>query len=239
MPSPFEKDLAGLKEKLLIMASHAETATRQAVEFLTERNEQCAAEVKKNEDVLDRFEVEVDEQAIQLLGRASLAADFRLIIVAMRISWNLERIGDEASKIAKRARELLQEAPLKEVTGIPQLADLALGLLKRALDAFVRLDSAVARALIPEDRKVDALNREIYRALAAQMMEKPETVARALNLMVAAKSLERIADHAKNIAEETVYLCEARDIRHTTRPPEPGREEPTASSAAPLPPPPL
>jgi phosphate transport system protein len=225
MPYPFERDLLELKENLLMMASHAEAATRQAVEFLTGRNEQCAAEVKDNEDILDRFEVELDERAIQLLVRASRPADFRLITVAMRVSWNLERIGDEASKIAKRARELIQDAPLKQVAEIPHLADLALGLLKRALDAFVRQDSAVARALIPEDRQVDEMNREIYRGLAAQMIENPETVPRALNLLVAAKSLERIADHAKNIAEETVYLCEAQDIRHTARPPEIARDE--------------
>lgn len=215
MQTHLEKELDELKSKLLTMASHAESAVRNAIEALTTRNMELARSVRENDVAIDRFEVEVDEMAIQLLAKAPLAGSLRLITVAMKISQNLERVGDEASKISNRARELIQEPPLKLVMDIPRMANLALRMLERALDAFVNHDAATARALIPQDKEVDALNKQIYRQLANQMIESPETIARCLNLMVVAKSLERIADHATNVAEEVVYLCEAQDIRHT------------------------
>jgi phosphate transport system protein len=215
MLSHFEKDLAELKEKLLTMASHAESAVRDSVDALLKRDETLAERVRQNDGVIDRFEVEIDEMAIQLLAKAPLATNLRLIMVAMKVSQNLERVGDEASKIAKRSRELIQEAPLKQTIAIPDLAGRTLRMLRECLDAFVNLNPAAARALIPQDKEVDALNKQIYRDLAAIMAESPENITRCLNLMVVAKSLERIADHAKNVAEEVVYLCEAQDIRHT------------------------
>ena len=213
----FEQELADLKKTLLTMASHAETAVKGAVEALVARDYDLAVRVREGDEVIDRFEVEVDEVAIGLLAKAPLASDLRLIAVAMKVSQNLERVGDEASKIANRARELSQEPPLKLVVAIPQLADLALQMLKGALDSFVSQDPAAARALIPQDKQMDALNKDIHRQLAHQMSQDAETISRCLNLMVAAKSLERIADHAKNVAEEVVYLCEAEDIRHTIK----------------------
>jgi phosphate transport system protein len=213
----FEQELADLKKTLLTMASHAETAVKGAVEALVARDYDLAVRVREGDEVIDRFEVEVDEVAIGLLAKAPLASDLRLIAVAMKVSQNLERVGDEASKIANRARELSQEPPLKLVVAIPKLADLALQMLKGALDSFVSQDPAAARALIPQDKQVDALNKDIHRQLAHQMSQDAETISRCLNLMVAAKSLERIADHAKNVAEEVVYLCEAEDIRHTIK----------------------
>jgi phosphate transport system protein len=211
----FEHELAELKDMLLTMASYAENAVRSAVDALMTRDEHLAQNVKRSDDVIDRYEVEVDETAIQLLAKAPLASNLRLIAVAMKISQNLERVGDEAAKIAKRVHDLIQEPPLKQVESIPKLGNLALELLKSGLDAFVNQDPAAARALIPRDKEVDALNRRIYRELANQMMTNPETITRGLNLIVVAKSLERVADHAKNIAEEVVYLYEAHDIRHT------------------------
>jgi phosphate transport system protein len=215
MQSHFEKEIADLKGRLLTMASHAETSVRRAVEALMTRAPEIANQVRENEEVTDRLEVEIDEVAVYLLAKAPLATDLRLILVAMKISQNLERVGDEASKIAKRSRELIQDAPLKQVIQIPRLADMALAMLKASLDAFVNHDPAAARALIPRDKEVDALNKDIYRELASQMVEDPGTIARGLNLIVVAKSLERVADHAKNVAEEVVYLFEAQDIRHT------------------------
>jgi phosphate transport system protein len=197
------------------MASHAESAVKQAVSALERRDYELALRVRSDDTVIDRFEVELDEMAIRLLAKAPLATDLRLIAVTMKISQNLERVGDEAAKIANRARDLSQEPPLRLTVEIPRLADLALALLKNALDAFVAKDPVVARALIPQDKQVDALNKDIHRQLANQMIENPDTITRCLNLMVVAKSLERIADHAKNVAEEVVFLCEAEDIRHT------------------------
>ncbi len=210
----FEQELAVLKNTLLTMASHAESAVKQAVSALESRDYDLAVKVRHDDSVIDRFEVELDEMAIRLLAKAPLASDLRLIAVTMKISQNLERVGDEAAKIANRARDLSQEPPLRLNIDIPRLADLALGMLKHALDSFVAKDPVTARALIPQDKEVDALNKEIHRQLANQMIEKPETITRCLNLMVVAKSLERIADHAKNVAEEVVFLCEAEDIRH-------------------------
>jgi phosphate transport system protein len=211
----FDQELAGLKDKLLTMASHAETSVRNAVQALTERDYELAQRVRDEDEVIDRFEVEVDEIAIALLAKAPLASDLRLITVAMKVSQNLERVGDEACKIANRARDLTQEAPLKLALDIPKLAGVALEMLKAALDSFVNQDPVAARAIIPKDKIADSLNKEIYRQLADQMIAKPETITRCLNFMIVAKSLERIADHAKNVAEEVVYFCEAQDIRHT------------------------
>ena len=215
MENHFEAGLDTLKQKLLTMASHAETAVNQAVQALTQRDTALALRVKEDDNVIDQFEVEIDELAIHLLTKAPLATNLRLVTVAMKISQDLERIGDEASKIAKRARDLSLEPPIKINLDLPRIAGLALDMLKAALDAFVNRDSAAARAVIPRDREVDALNKEIHAALVQHMVENPGTIGRCLHWIVAAKSIERIADHATNVAEDVVYLCDAQDIRHT------------------------
>src|SRR5258708_33557628 len=154
-----EQELSALKNALLTMASHAESAVRQAVDAVVNRDYDLAMHVRAGDTVIDRFEVEVDDTAIRLLAKASLAGDLRLIAVSMKISQNLERVGDEATKIAKRARDLSQETPLKLSVPIAQMADLALQMLKAALDSFVNQDPQPARALIPQDRQLDALNK--------------------------------------------------------------------------------
>jgi phosphate transport system protein len=215
MERHFDQGLDELKQRLLAMASQAETAVRQAVEALTTRNDDLALKVKENDAILDRFEVEIDELAINLLAKAPLASDLRLVTVAMKISQNLERVGDEAAKVAKRARDLNREPPLKVQADVAGMAKTALEMLKAALDAFVNHDPAAARAVVQRDREVDLLNKQVRRALEQLMLENRENISPALNLITAAKCLERIADHATNIAEEVVYLCEALDIRHT------------------------
>lgn len=217
MDNHFELGLDELRQKLLKMASYAETAVNQAVEALIQRNHDLAVKVREDDNVIDQFEVEIDDMAIHLLTKAPLATNLRLVTVGMKISQNLERIGDEATKIAKRARDLAEEPPVKLNLDLPRLARMALAMVKDALDSFVQRDSAAARAIIPRDKEVDALNREMHNALAQHMVENPDTIARCLHWIVAAKSLERIADHAKNIAEDVVYLCEAQDIRHTMK----------------------
>jgi phosphate transport system protein len=217
MDNHFDIGLEELRQKLLLMASRAEAAVNDSVEALMQRNHDLAVKVREDDDIIDQFEIEIDELAIELLTKAPLASNLRLVTVAMKVSQNLERIGDEATKIAKRARDLSQEPPVKLVLDLPRLARMALIMVKDALDSFVHRDSAAARAIIPRDKEVDALNREMHSALAQHMMENPATIARCLHWIVAAKSLERIADHAKNIAEEVVYLCEAQDIRHNLK----------------------
>ena len=211
----FNTGLDALKQKLLTMASHAETAVNQALQALLQRDLDLALRVKDDDRVIDQFEVEIDDLVIQLLTKAPLATNLRLVTVAMKISQNLERVGDEATKIAKRARDLSQEPPVKITIELPRMAGLALDMLKAALDAFVNRDSAAARVIIPRDKEVDNLNKQIHNALAQHMVENPDTIGRCLHLMVVSKSLERIADHATNVAEDVVYLCEAQDIRHT------------------------
>ena len=215
MDNHFETGLDELRQKLLTMASHAETAVNRAVQALVQRDHDLALRVKEEDRVIDQFEVEIDEFAIQLLTKAPLATNLRLVTVAMKISQDLERIGDEASKIAKRARDLSLEPPVKINLDLPRIANLAVEMLKAALDAFVNRDPAAARAVIPRDKEVDALNKQIHAALVQHMEENPDTIGRCLHWIVAAKSLERIADHATNVAEDVVYLCEAQDIRHT------------------------
>ena len=214
MERHFDQELNALKERLLTMASHAEAAVNQSVQALTNRDLALALLVKENDSVIDRFEIEIDDLAIHLLAKAPLASDLRFVTVAMKISQNLERVGDEAAKIAKRARDLTSEPPLKLAVDLSRMAGLAVAMLKAALDAFVQREPVAARALIPRDKEVDALHKEIQRWLTDQMTRDAETIKRCLHLMIAAKSLERIADHATNIAEEVVYLCEATDIRH-------------------------
>jgi phosphate transport system protein len=215
MENRFEAGIENLRQKLLMMASRAETAVNESVLALMQRNHDLAVKVLNDDNFIDQFELDIDELAIQLLTRAPLASNLRLVMVAMKISQNLERIGDEATKISKRARDLAQEPPVKINLDLPRMANMALTMVKESLDSFVQRDSAAARAIIPRDREVDEMNRQIHAMLAQHMAESPDTITRCLHWIVAAKSLERIADHAKNIAEEVVYLCEAQDIRHT------------------------
>ncbi len=214
MQKYFDADLGSLKEKLLMMSSYAESAVSQAVQAVTERDDKLARQVQANDDIMDQYEIEIDDLAIQLLSKAPLDTDLRLITVAMKISQNLERIGDEATTISRRAVELNQDAPLKAYLDIPHMATVALGMLKESLDSFVNKQPEKARAIIPQDKEVDAINRRLYRELSSYMVENPLAIARCLNLMTVSKSLERVADHATNIAQQVVYLCEARDIRH-------------------------
>ena len=210
-------ELGELKETLLTMASHAETAVRKAVQALIQRNYDLAIQVKDNDQILDRFEIEIDEMAVRLLAKAPLARDLRFVTVAMKISQNLERVGDEAAKIAKRARDLSGEPPVGIDLDFKHMADLALNMLTGSLDSFVRRDAAAARAVLPQDREVNVLNKQFAASIARHMMKNPDTIQRCLHLIVVTKRIERIADHAKNVAEEVVYLCEAQDIRHAPK----------------------
>lgn len=211
----FEHELVGLKEKLLTMASHAEGGVTKAIKALTERDDELARRVMADDVIVDQLEIEIDELSIQLLSKAPLATDLRLITVAMKISHDLERVSDEATTIARRSLELSLEPQLKPYVDVPRMAGMALEMLKDALDAFVNHDTAKARAIIPRDKEVDLLNKQLHRELSSYMVERPSTITRCLNLMVISKSLERVADHATNVAEEVVYLYEGRDIRHS------------------------
>jgi phosphate transport system protein len=210
----FSQELDELKKKLLVMAGHAEAAVTRAVRAFSDRDDDLARRVKQDDSILDEFEKDIDEVAINLLAKAPLASELRLIMVAMKISHDLERLGDEATTISRRVLELNQEPQLHIEVNIPSMATLGLQMLKEALEAFVNRDTAKARAIIPRDKQIDSLNKQLHRELASYMVERPGTITRCLNLMTISKSLERVGDHATNIAEEVVYLHEGEDIRH-------------------------
>ena len=216
--TPLGSEIASLKDLLLRMAGFAEAMVQRSVRALVERDDELARSAMAEDDRLDQLEKEIDEASMTLLTKAPLAGQLRLIIVVLKITRDLERIGDESTTIARRAIELGREPQLKPYMDIPRMTELATAMLREALDAFVLGDTALAREIIPRDKEVDALNRQLHRELASYMIEAPANISRCLHLMTISKSLERIADHAKNIAEEAVYLYEARDIRHSGRP---------------------
>lgn len=213
----YTEEMTRLKDSLLSMASHAEAAVARAVRALVDRDDELARQVEKDDNVLDQFEIDIDNTAIHLLAKAPLATDLRLTTVAMKISQNLERVGDSAVTIARRAIELGAEPQLKPYVDIPRMAGMALEMLRDAITSFIERDPERARNVVPRDAEVDLLNRQLHRELSSYMIERPATITRCLNLMVISKSLERVADHATNIAEDVVYLYEAIDIRHSAQ----------------------
>ncbi|MST01217.1 MAG: phosphate signaling complex protein PhoU [Pedosphaera sp.] len=219
MQRPFDIELAKFKESLLLMAGTAEDSVQNAMRALIERDDDLANRVKADDDLLDRLEMEVDEEAINLLSMAPLATDLRAVAVGMKISHELERVGDEATSIAKSVLELNREPQLKESVDIPRMARLATALLRSALDAFVHQRPDQARLIIPDDDEVDQLHKQLNRELTQLMEYDKANIRRCLNLIVVVKRLERVADHATNIAEEVVYLYEATDIRHADHAP--------------------
>ena len=215
MERHFDQELAGLKEALLRMAGLAEHSVAQSLKALVQRDHGLAQKVHEEDEQLDRLEMEIDERCIKLLAlRQPIATDLRFITMAMKISSELERIGDQAVNIAHRAEELNQEPLLKPLMDIPRMAEHAQGMIHDSLDAFVYAKPALAREVIVRDETVDLLNRQLHRELTSFMIEDPHTITRCLNLMSVAHNLERIGDHATNIAEDIVYLYEGRDIRH-------------------------
>ncbi len=196
------------------MASRAESAVNRSVKALVDRDDEIARQVMNDDDEIDRLEKEVDEQTVVLLAKAPLASQLRMIISATKIARDLERVGDEATTISRRAIELNTEPQLKPYIDIPRMGIMAMAMLNDALHAFTTGNTELARSVVPRDKEVDGLNKQLYRELASYMIEKPTTISRCLHLMTISKSLERIADHAKNIAEDVVYLYEGRDIRY-------------------------
>jgi phosphate transport system protein len=211
----FERELDALKEQMLLMGGRAETIVIKSVEALRQRNATLAHEVFADDSLLDRMELDIDDRCVRLLAlRQPLARDLRFITSAFKITNDLERVGDHAVNIAGSAVKLAGLPLLKPLVDIPHMADLASGMLHNALDAFVRRDAETARRLVRQDDEVDALNRQVFLELESCMIEDPGTVTRAMELVLVARSLERVADLATNVAEEVVFITEARVIRH-------------------------
>jgi phosphate transport system protein len=212
----FDAELESLRSHLILMGETAVAQTRNAVKALADGDADLARRVIAADDQLDQLEVKIDDEVARFLNlRAPVASDLRLLIVAMKAGHDLERVGDEATGIAKRAIRLSAEPPLKPYIDIPRMAQVALEMLQEALGCLLEGDQAKALAVCRRDLEVDNLHRQVFRELTGFMAEKPETISRAVELMFISKSIERIADHATNIAEETIYLFKGRDVRHT------------------------
>ncbi len=211
----FEISVQNLREKIMLMASQAGVAVNLAMQATIHRDCDLALQVKRDDALIDQQEVAIDEFAIHLLTQAPLAADLRFITAALRITQNLERVGDEAAKIAKRAFELAQEPALNLRLDFLVMATDTLSMFNDALDAFVHGDPAAARLLIPRDRQLDERYRQMEASLVRHMTQHSKDIVSCLRWLVVAKSLERIGDHATNIAEDVVFLWEAQDIRHS------------------------
>ncbi len=205
-----------LQRRLLEMGGLVEAAIHGSVQALAQRDGEAARQVLESEERINRMEMENDSLTIGLLSRAGTdAGGLRLLVAAIKINHDLERMGDLAANIARRALTLMEEPPVKPLIDIPRMAQLAERMVGQSLDAFVQRDAALARAVLADDDEVDGLRDSIYQELARFMQEEPGTVPRALNLLFVARNLERIADHATNIAEDVLFLVEGIDVRHT------------------------
>jgi phosphate transport system protein len=212
----FDSELETFRSHLLLMGEKSMEQVRQALKALVEGNIALADQVIAADDEIDQLEMSIDDEAIRYMNlRAPIATELRLVIVGMKASHDLERVGDEATSIAKRAVKLAAEPPLKPYVDIPRMANIALEMLRDALDCFLHGDEQKAMAVVRRDSEVDSINKQLYRELTSYMIERPQSISRALELMFISKSIERIADHATNIAEEMVFLAHAKDIRHS------------------------
>ena len=219
--SIFDDELQQLKEKILKMGSMVEEAIKNSVLSLVERDNTLAVNVIDNDRVVNTLDVEIDEGAIRLIAlRQPKASDLRFITMAMKITTDLERMGDLAVNIAERALELNEEPILKPYIDIPRMRTIAQRMTRDALDAFVRKDKQLAVDVIIRDDEVDDLKHVVLHDLALFMIQDPTTVTRAMKVSFVAQYLERIADHATNIAEMVIYLVDGKIIRHTIPPAE-------------------
>jgi phosphate transport system protein len=211
----FEEELQALKNRLLTMGALVEERVHQAVRALIDRRlDEAEAVIAADKEVND-LQIDIDDRCLKLLATQSpLAIDLRLITAAMKINADLERIGDQAVNIAENVIKLLPQPPLKPLIDIPRMAELAQQMTRDALDAFVKKDPVLARDVLRRDDEVDNLKDQVFRELLTYMMADPGTIQRALSLILISRNIERIADHATNIAEDVIFLVEAKDVRH-------------------------
>ena len=215
MERHFELELKALREQVLLMGGRAEGIVRKSIESLRRSDPALARQVFQDDHAIDRLEIDIEERCLRLLAlQQPLAGDLRFITAALKISNDLERVGDHAVNIAGGTVRLAGKPLLKPLVDIPRMADLALRMLHESLDAFVQRDAESARSLVRRDDEVDDLNRQVFRELLSYMLEDPATITRAMELILVARNLERVADLATNVAEEVVFIAEARIIKH-------------------------
>ncbi len=211
----FQKELETLKGSLLKMATLVEETIHDAVQSLVKRDTELAQKTFEKEKQINDFEILIDEMSLKLLAlRQPMAGDLRFITAAMKIVTDLERMGDQAVNIAERALSLNQDPQLKPYIDLPRMAEITESMVKDVLDAFVNRDSKLARSVCERDDLVDGLNDQVFRELLTYMMSDQKTITRAVHLMIVGRCLERIADHATNIAEDVIFMVSALVIKH-------------------------
>jgi phosphate transport system protein len=216
----YEEELRDLRHRVLAMGGFVEKQIADAMQSLVSRDVAAAKLVIERDKTVNRMDVEVDDLCLRLLALHQPAAkDLRLITTALKITTDLERAGDIAENICERAIELTEEPQLKPLIDLPRMAALAQGMLRQSLDAFVREDVDLALKVCHDDDEVDLLTSQLFRELISFMMEDPRTITRAMRLIFVAKYLERVADHATNIAEMVIFMVKGKSIRHLDHPP--------------------
>lgn len=211
----FQEELDTLRATLLEMANLAERAVEESVTALLNRDAEKAEAVLAADDRIDDLELRVDDMVTHLLAlQAPVAGDLRMIIMTLRISSELERVGDHAVNIANTVRFLLESPPTRQLPEVEEMVKHATGMLNDAMDAFVRRDTGLARDIITRDERVDHLHENVFRILLTHMMEDPRRISLGMDMLLVSRNLERIADLATNIAEDVVYMVEGRQIKH-------------------------
>jgi phosphate transport system protein len=212
----FDSELETLRSDLFRMGEQVIAQLRSVLEAYAKRDPQLAQRVIAGDNDIDELEIRIDDEAIRYISlRSPVATELRVIVTGMKASHDLERAADEVTKIARRIRTLSREAPLKISVDVVGMGEIAAAMLRDALDCFMQGNEEKAMAVCHRDVEVDRLNRELCDELTQIMTRQPETVSRAVDLMFVSKALERVADHATNIAEETIFLFKAKDVRHT------------------------
>jgi phosphate transport system protein len=211
----FESELQTLKERLLQMGGLAEERVRTSIRALVDRDAFLASRVAEGDAPINGLHVDVDQRCFTLLAlHQPMASDLRFIVSATKIATDLERVGDLAVNVAEAALRYLQHPPVKPLIDIPRMASIAEGMLHDALDAFVRHDAVLARGVLARDDELDALKTQVFRELLTYMLQDPRSIEPALDLVLVSRHLERIGDHATNIAEDVIFVVLARDVRH-------------------------
>jgi phosphate transport system protein len=211
----FDQELSELKEILLRQSAIVEKAVAESLKAFVQRDAGLAQKIDTGDDEVDALHMEIDERCVNLIARRQpLAKDLRFILMVMKISSELERIGDQAVNIAHRVLELDKEPPMKPAAELLRMGEIAQSMVRDAMDAFVYGKPEKAREVIQRDDQVDTLHRKFHKDITALMIENSQCITRALGLKGIAHNVERLADYATNIAEEIIYLCEAKDIRH-------------------------
>ena len=222
MPEPakpivrhFQEELEQLKTRLLEMGGQAEENVRLAVKGLVDRDQELVHRVMVGDEPLNNLHIEIDNRCFTLLALYQpMAADLRTIVAAVKINTDLERVGDLAVNIAEAVRRYLRHPPVKQLIDIPRMADIAQHMLRDSLDAFVRRDTGLAQSVLEADDSLDALKTQVFRELLTYMLQDPQTIEPSLDLILISRHLERIGDHATNVAEDVIFMVSARDVRH-------------------------